>query len=204
MAVRTARHRAAGRGAEGSGGEGRHRRRRRRAAHRRLRDAVRGAVQQHHPDGVADRGPARTRRRHHRRLPVRQRAAGQPPDRRSDRGRRDRRRHRVRNRGDEPGRPGRQRGPGPQLAGGVVGHRPAQPVRGRRADRQASRHHPRGHRRLRVRVPVARQAGVGRGPFRPGDLADRGAGARRAEAAHERARTWSAATRACATPRWRG
>ena len=93
--------------------EGRHRRRRGRAGHRRLRHAVRRAVQQHHPGGLADRGPARARRRHHGRLPVRQRPAGQPPDRRPDRRRRHRRRHRLRHRGDEPRRPGRQRRAGP-------------------------------------------------------------------------------------------
>ena len=45
---------------------------------------------------------------------------------------------------------GRQRGSGPRgHPRGVVGHRHAQPVRGRRADRQAARHHPRGRRRVR-------------------------------------------------------
>ena len=50
---------------------------------------------------------------------------------------------------------------------------------------------------------LQRQAGLGRGPVRPGDLADRGAGARRAEAAHQRAAHGRPATRACVTPRWR-
>ena len=54
-----------------------------------------------------------------------------------------------------------------------------------------------------VRVSAARQAGLGRGPLRPGNLADRGAGARRAEAAHQRAPHGRPATRACATPPWR-
>ena len=69
----------------------------------------------------------------------------------------------------------------------VVGHRPARPVRRRRADRQAARHHPRGHRRVRLRLAAQGQAGLGRGPVRPRDLRHRGAGARRAEAADRRA-----------------
>ncbi len=62
-----------------------------------------GAIQQHQPGGLADGRFARTRRRHHRRLPVRQRLAGQPSDCRVDRTR-HRCRHRLRYRGDEPGR----------------------------------------------------------------------------------------------------
>ena len=188
MVVGPACDRAAGRRPEGTGGQSRHRRRRGRAGDRRLRDPVRGAVQQHQPGGVADRGFARTCRRHHRGLPVRQRPAGQPPDRRPDRRRRHRHRHRVRHRGDEPRRAGRQRGSGPGgHPRGVLGYRHAQPVRGRRTDRQAAWHHPRGHRRVRAGFPAEGQAGLGRGPVRPGDQSDRGAGAGRAEAADERA-----------------
>ena len=168
----------------GTRAEGRHRCRRGRAAHRRLRHAVRRAVQQHHQGVVADRWFAGAGRRHHRRLPVRQRPAGQPPHRRADRDGGDRRRHRVRHRGDEPRRPGRQRGAGPGGdPGRVVGHRHARSVHRRRADRQAARHHPRRHRRVRVRVTAQGQAGLGRGPVRPRDQPDRRAGARRATSA---------------------
>ena len=105
-------------------------------------------------------------------------------DRRPDRGGRHRRRHRVRHRGDEPRRPRRQRGPRSQHpAARVVGHRPARPVHRRRADRQAPRHHPRGHRPVRLRLAAQGQAGLGRGPLRPRDQRDRGAGARREQAA---------------------
>ena len=48
-----------------------------RADHRRLRHAVRRAVQQHHPGELAGRRAARARRRDDGRLPVRQRPAGQ-------------------------------------------------------------------------------------------------------------------------------
>ncbi len=49
-------------------------------------------------------------------------------------------------------------------AAGVVGHRPARPVHRRRADRQAARHHPRGHRRSSASTRSAR-------PSRPGPRA---------------------------------
>ena len=204
MAVRAACHRAAGRHAEGARREGRHRRRRRRAGHRRLRHAVRRAVQQHHPGRLAGRRPARARRRDDGRLPVRQRPAGQRPRRRPDRRGRHRRRHRLRHRGDEPRRPGRQRRPRPRHpAARVVGHRPARPVHRRGADRQAPRHHPRGHRRSSASTRSEGQAGLGRGPLRPRDQPHRGAGARREQAADRPSAHSSPATRACATPRWR-
>ena len=105
-----------------------------------------------------------------------------------DRGGRHRHRHRLRHRGDEPRRAGRQRRPRSRdPAARVVGHRPARPVHRRRADRQAARHHPRGDRPVRLRLAAQGQAGVGRGPVRPGDQRHRGAGARRAEAADRRA-----------------
>ena len=190
--------------AEGAGREGRHRRRRRRADHRRLRHPVRRAVQQHHPGELAGRRPAGARRRDDGRLPVRQRPAGQRLDRRPHRGGRHRHRHRLRHRGDEPRRPRRQRrSRSRHPAARVVGHRPARPVHRRRADRQAPRHHPRGDRPVRLRLAAQGQAGLGRGPLRPRDQPDRGAGARREQAADRRARTPSPATRACATPRWR-
>ena len=77
------------------------------------------------------------------RLPVRLGAAGQSPDRGTDRSRRDRRRHRVRRRGDEPGGAWRERDqrPGHLEARRLsVGH--AGPVRRRRAHREAARHQP--------------------------------------------------------------
>ena len=148
-------------------------------------------------------GLARARRRHHRRLPVRQWAAGQPPDRRPDRGRRHRHRHRLRHRGDEPGRPRRQRGSGPQLArrrrGTSTCPTSSTPPSGSPSAAASPA-------RTSTRSGSSRsngQAGLGRGPLRPGDLADRGAGARRAEAADQRAPHGRPATRACATPRWR-
>ena len=72
------------------------------------------------------------------------------------------------------------------------------------AERIAKRgHHPRGPRRVRAGVPAEGQAGLGRGPVRPRDQPDRGAGlddrsSRRASG------TSSPATRACATPRSKG
>ena len=190
MAVRPARHRVAGRHPEGSRGEGGHRRRRRRADRRRLRHTVRRAVEQHHQGELAGRRSARARGRDDRRLSVRQRPAGQRVDRRAHRGGRHRHRDRVRHRGDEPRRSRRQRRPRSQHpAARVVGHRPARPVHRRRADRQAARHHPRGDRPVRLRLAAQGQAGVGRGPFRPRDQPDRGAGARREQAADVRART---------------
>ncbi len=85
---------------------------RRRAGHRRLRHPVRRASPTTSPGsawlvaGLPEHVGAITRG-----LPVRQRPAGQPPGRRPDRGGRHRHRHRLRHRGDEPGRPGRQRRP---------------------------------------------------------------------------------------------
>ena len=202
MVVRAARHRAAGLRSEGARGEGRYRCRRGRAAHRRLRDAVRGAIQQHHPDGVADSGLARARRRHDRRLPVRQRPAGQPPGRGPDRGGCHRHRDRLRHRGDEPRRAGRQRRSRPQLACGVLGHRPARPVHRRRANRQAPRHHPRGHRPVRVRLSAHAKQAWDEGRF------DREICRSRRRCSTSRSNppasgTSSAATRVCGTPRWR-
>ena len=143
LAVRTARRRAAGRRAEGAGRPGRHRRRR--------RSSRSSAAASPRPASSPTTSPAR-RWLHaglpehaapHRRLPVRLRPAGHPPDRRPDRRRRHRHRHRLRRRGDEPGRAGRQRRPRrAAIRAGVVGHRHAQPVRGRRADRQAPRASP--------------------------------------------------------------
>ena len=136
---------------------------------------------------------------------MRQRPAGQRPDRRPDRRRRHRRRHRLRHRGDEPRRAGRQRRPGSRHpAARVVGHRPARPVHRRRADRQAPRHHPRRHRRSSAWPRSAR-------PSRPGTKAGSTARSAAIEAPvldenkqpTSRARTSSPATRACATPRWR-
>ena len=61
-------------------------------------------------------------------------------DRRADRGRRDRRRRGLRGGGDEPGTAGRQRRHRPSAAAArLLGHRHAEPVRGRRADRAAAR-----------------------------------------------------------------
>ena len=50
-----------------------------------------------------------------------------------------------------------------------------EPVQRGRADRQEARHHPRGRRRLRVRVAAEGRPGTSRGPFRPRDLRRRGA-----------------------------
>ena len=68
-----------------------------------------GAGVEHHPHRMAARRPAARDRGHHRRLPVRIRAAGQPLHRRPRRRRGHRRRHRLWRRGHEPGRPRRQR-----------------------------------------------------------------------------------------------
>ena len=79
---------------------------------------------------------------------------------------------------------------GPDRAGDPrrsLGHRHAQPVRGRRPDRQATAASPA---RTSTRSGCASQqkaAGLGRGPVRARDRGDRGAGARRGEAA-DRAR----------------
>ena len=160
-----------------------------RAGHRRLRHPVRRAVQQHHPGRLADRGPARARRRHHGRLPVRQRPAGQPPDRRPDRGGRHRRRHRLRNRGDEPRRPGRQRRPGPldhprRRRGTSTCPTSSPPPSGSPSGAASPA---RTSTQFGFASQQQGQAGLGRGPLRPGDLPDRGAGARREQAAHLRA-----------------
>ena len=85
--------------------------------------------------------------------------------------RRDRPRHRLRRRGDEPGadRQLRQQGvrprhPDPEDLLRAV--RDDVAVRGRRAHRRQVGHHPRGHRRVRFRLPAARRAGMGRGSLR--------------------------------------
>ena len=87
---------------------------------------------------------------------------GQP-----DRGRRGRRRHRLRRRGDEPRAAGRQR----VGAGRRPGHAPgpavrhAGPVHRGGADRQEVRHHPRRRRLVRPGVAAQGHRGRGRGRF---------------------------------------
>ena len=85
-----------------------------------------------------------------------------------------------------------------------LGHRPAQPVRGRRAHRQAPRHHPRRRRRARRPLAGARQAGLGRGPLRPRGAAGDRPRPRRGRQPDRRDQQVVTATRACATPRCEG
>ena len=101
--------RLAGRAARGRGARrrptrarraGRHRPGARRAGRRRLRHPGRRAVQQRHPDGLAALRAALADRHLHHRRAVRLGAADEPPHRRAHRGRRDRRRDRLRRRGD--------------------------------------------------------------------------------------------------------
>ena len=116
---------------------GRPRARRRRAGRRRLRDAGGRAVEQRHPDRLAARGAAVPGGLPDPRRPVRLRAAGRPPDRRPHRGRRDQRRRRLRGGGHVAGAAARERGHrGRDAPAGQLGHRPAEPVRRRRADRR--------------------------------------------------------------------
>ena len=61
----------------------------------------------------------------------------------------------------------------------LVGHRPAEPVRRRRAHRAAARALPRGDRRLRAAVPDPGPGRLGAGPVRPGGRAGQGAGGQR-------------------------
>ena len=97
---------------------GRHRPRRGGAGRRRLRDPGGRAVEQRHPHRLAARGPAVPDRLPDPRRPVRLGAAGRPPGRRPDRGRRHRGRHRLRGGGDEPGAAAaRTSGPAPARPG---------------------------------------------------------------------------------------
>ena len=136
------------------------------------------------------------------RRPVRFGAAGRSPGGRADRGGRDRRRDRLRGGGDEPGAAGHRRPGGRWLAPArLVGHRPAEPVRRRRAHRAAARALPRRRRRLRAAVPDAGPGRLGAGPVRPGGRAGQGAACRGGDAG------WSTGTRDCgrrAWRRWRG
>ena len=61
----------------------------------------------------------------------------------------------------------------------LVGHRPAEPVCGRRAHRAAARALPRRGRRLRPAVPDPSPGRLGAGPVRPGGRAGQGAAAGR-------------------------
>ena len=123
-------------------------------------------------------------RRHHGRHAVRLEPAGHQPRVVARRRRRGRRRPRLRRRGDEPGpdRRVRQQGararhPDPEDLLRAV--RDDLAVRGRRAHRRQVGHHPRGHRRVRLRLPAARRPGVGGGPLRRPVHRDRGARRRR-------------------------
>ena len=110
--------------------------RRGRAGRRRLCHPGGRASGQCHPDRLAARGPAEPGRLPDAGRPVRIGPAGRAPDRWPDRGRRDRCRHRLRRRGDEPDRARGEHRLGHWLAAtAVLGDRHAEPVRGRRADR---------------------------------------------------------------------
>ena len=133
------------------------------------------------------------------RRPVRFGAAGRSPGGRAHRGRRDRRRDRVRGGGDEPGAAGDRRQGGRRLAPArLVGHRPAEPVRRRRAHRAAARTLPGRYRRLRPAVPDAGPGRLGAGPVRPGGRAGQGAAAGRGRDA-----AWWTGTRGCGRLPWR-
>ena len=81
---------------------------------------------------------------------------------------------------------GANRGTDRLAAPGHLGHRPAQPVPRRRADRAAPRADPRRPGRVRAGLAAQGQAGVGRGPVRPRGRAGRGSGPRRGRQAHRR------------------
>ena len=115
---------------------------------------------------------------HDRRLPVRIVAAGEPLRREPRHGRRDRRRHRLRRRGDEPRAARRERAqrPGDVASAGRVPVRHAEPVRRRRAHRDQARVLARRHRGARPRVAAEGAPRAGRRRVRARDRADRGAG----------------------------
>ena len=155
-----------------------------RAGRRRLRQPGRRAGVQHRPHRMARGGTPAVDRRHHGRHAVRVEPAGHEPRVVARRLRRDRPRHRLRRRGDEPGadRQLRQQGararhPDPEDLLRAV--RDDLAVRGRRAHRRQVGHHPRGHRRVRLRLPAARRPGVEGGPLRRPVHRDRSARPRR-------------------------
>ncbi len=154
----TARRRDPRRGATRPARPRGHPRRRGQPADRRLRDPSRRAIEQPRTHGVAALRPAPPGRVHHRRRALRIGAAGHAPHRGPDRRGRGAGGHLLRCRGNEPRAAAQQprRGRG-HAATGVVGHRPAEPVRARRPHRRASRDQPRRPGRLRAALPGPRR-----------------------------------------------
>ena len=115
--------------------------------------------------------------------------------------RRGRRRDGVRRREHEPGADGLQPRRRRRQGRAEVVLRPLRvddAVRGRRAHRREVGHHPRGHRRVRPRVPAAGRPGVGRGPLRHPDRAASTRPTSATTASRRARRTASSATRVCA------